>query len=478
MPEAPSDTTPASPPTTSAKRRWLTLGSVAVLLVVVFFMKDFREGFMWPLRVLTAASLGWLLHVAFTFVRTTRFEAKKVVFTLIMGALFYGALHLVCHVFLKLMSAKDEQLLTVDATSLTNSARSGIRAMLEGNSPVQYDREIGWVHRPGYQWEGHSITSQGLRGTRLYPETPPDPEKRILCVGDSFVFGYEVPDGGCFPSQGEQLAPGTVWINLGICGGGLTHALLQYRRNAPRFGGKHVVIGFMTDNQKRTVNCFRGFVSRSGAMTPLTQPYAKFTGGRLTIEPNPFQDISDYQRLLADEPKVLAELHALDYATWSHQHASSNPVLRTLHYVMDRGEINRNLDRLFDRKPDGMEMLGLFEAPYGNAIWHPDSLAFKANTALFDLFYSEVIADGRKPLIVILPSARDVELCAKGSRPKHARLLEHLKEKGHRHFDFLDSLERRHSGGLDPKKFYVNTHFNAETNRFLAEEIIRALDLK
>jgi hypothetical protein len=449
------------------------------LLMVVFFIREFREGFMWPLRILSLAVVGWLLYALVRFVRTTKFEAKKVVFSLILGAFLYGALHIICHVFLKLMSAKDEQLFLVEATELTHSARKGIQAMLDGDSPVQYDREIGWVHRPGYQWSRHSITEQGLRGTRLYPKTPPDPEKRLLCVGDSFTFGYEVPDGECFPSQGEQLLPGSEWLNFGICGGGLTQALLQYRKNARKFGGKYVIIGFMTDNQKRTVNCFRAIVTRGGAMTPLTKPFAKITDGRLTIEPNPFQDISDYHRLLADEKTELARLHDMDYLSWSHEHAPANPVMRTFHYVVGHYEVERNIDRLLDRDWDGTRPLALWKNPYGEAIWHPDSLAFQANEALFDLFYKEVIADGRVPLIVIIPSAADVEDRSHGRRVDHYTLVRQLEQKGCRHFDFLDSLERRdHREGMSKDRYFVDTHLNGETNRFLAEEIIRILKLK
>jgi hypothetical protein len=466
--------------TRPAPRTKIVAGAVIVIVALLLYLERIPELLHWPMRVLfglAALLLGYALYRA---VRAVKFEAKKVVFSLILVAMLYGALHVMCMVFVKLMSAKDERLQTVQTTELSDNARQGIQAMLEGNSPVQFDREIGWVHRPGYKWSGHSITEQGLRGARIYPETAADPAKRFICVGDSFTFGYEVGDAECYPAYGEQLLPDSEWINLGICGGGLTQALLQYRRDGRKFGGKHVIIGFMTNNQKRTMNCFRAFIAPGGAMTPMTQPFVRITKGKLSIEPNPFQDISDYKRLLENEAVELARLRDLDYVTWSDQHGSTNPVLRTLHYIMEERDVDRNIAVLFNRELDDEDNLAPLDHsadPYGRSVWHPDSLAFKANTGLFDLFYDEVIADGRVPLIVIIPSAEDVEQRAEGRKPMHASLLAHLKDRGMRHFDFLDSLERHHPNELTKEKFFLDTHLNAETNKFLAEEIIRFLGL-
>ncbi len=82
------------------------------------------------------------------------------------------------------------------------------------------------------------------------------------------------------------------------------------------------------------------------------------------------------------------------------------------------------------------------------------------------------------PLIVIIPSAQDVEDARQGTRVRARRPADHLKGKGYRHFDFLESLRRRYPDELTKDKFFVATHLNAETNKFLAEEIIKALGLR
>jgi len=458
------------------------MGSVSVPLLflvgVLLLMESIPLQLRWPVRILSVAAVAWLVYVAFRFLRTLKLGMKKAVFSLILLGMVYGAVDLMCRLFVAVMNERDERMIDVEPSKLSKAARRGIKAMLDGESPVQYDREIGWVHRPGYQWSGHSVTEQGFRGARIYPETPTDPAKRIICLGDSFTFGYEETDNETFPHFGEQLRPGTEWINMGICGAGLTQALLRYRKTGRKFGGKYVVIAFLTDNQKRTVNCFRALVAPTSPMTPLTKPFARLTNGRLTIEPNPFQDISDYRKLLANEAEELARLEALDYPSWSNQHGSHNPVIRTLAYVMEKGNVPRNFAILVNRPEKAMlEELRKVENPYGDAIWEPESPGFQANIAVFDLFHDEVVRDGRIPLIVILPDIQDVVDRARGRKPTHHALLAHLKEKGYRHFDFLDSLQRRYPGNLTKDAFFVVTHYNGETNKFLAQEIIKALDI-
>lgn len=457
----------------------LKVAAFVVVAVSFLYLERVPSGLLWPMRVLFALSVGYLLYRLACWIRRTTINGKTVVFSLILAAMMYGALHLICLVWVKLMSAKDDSLTTVQTTSLTDKSRRGVNAQLSGDSPVIFDAEVGWVHRAGYAWKGHSVSPQGLRGTKVYPETAPDPDRRFICVGDSFTFGYEETDDQTYPFHGEQLKPGTEWINLGVCGAGLTQALLQYRKNGRTWGGKYVVIGFMTNNNKRTVNCFRPFVSPDDPMTPLTKPYAKFADGKFSIEPNPYQSLDDYKRMLADEAGEIAKLYQLDYFTWSNQRGATNPVVRTVKYLWERREMDRNLDLLLNRPlPESHLKFRPGDDPYGVSLWHPKSPGFQANARVFDLFYEEVEKDGRVPLIVILPSALDVEERAKGKPAKHSALLAHFREKGYRHFDFLDSLAAKFpSEEMKKESFYVNTHFNGKTNRFLAEEIIKAFEM-
>jgi hypothetical protein len=104
-------------------------------------------------------------------------------------------------------------------------------------------------------------------------------------------------------------------------------------------------------------------------------------------------------------------------------------------------------------------------------------LALQANTRVFDLFHAEIVADGRVPLIVLLPSAGDVEQRVKGLSDENTPLTDHFEKKGYLHFDFLDTLENFYEDELSVKSVFVRTHPNGAANKLLAEEIIETLPL-
>lgn len=457
----------------------------------------------WPARLLCLGALGWLVHCFIQTVRAASFSGKKLVFSLILGALFYVTLSLLCQVFIKFMSTRDERIATHVITSLAEEHRTGIKLMLEGASYELYDRDVGWVPRPGHGSKGELISRQGLRSLREYAIPAPDPSQRILCLGDSFTYGDCVGDTETYPYHAEQLCPGTEWINLGITGACLTQALLHYRKTGRKFGGKHVVIGFMTDDAKRSVNCFRPFVTM---WNPFTKPFAKYSDGVFSIEPNPYQDINDYRKLLANEGPEIARLLKLDYLTWSHQVAARNPILHTAEYAYEIMNLDRSFDALLGRMPKKVtkkktaadpyakarDPYGriLWDPaqqrwkrseehvdPYGRAIWRPDSLGFIALTRLFDLFYKEVIADGRVPLIVIIPGPLDVENHTKHLPKLYEALIDHFEVRHYRYFDFLDPLVAAHQDDLSPEALFVIRHYNSGLNKELAAEIIKALHL-
>ncbi|MGI9241038.1 MAG: hypothetical protein ACR2RV_09560 [Verrucomicrobiales bacterium] len=456
---------------------WFVWGALLVAALTYFNLFKLPDLLLWPARILLFCAIGYLAVATFRKILKSKFTPKTAIFSLVLIALLYGVLFIICHLFVKLMAARDERLAAAQSTTLTEKARRVTGKFIQGNHPALFDADVGWVPRPSYQWQSHSISEQGLRGKRIYPQAPADPDARILCMGDSFTFGYEVEDDQTFPHHGEQLRPGTEWINLGICGAGLTQALKRYRKHGKDFGGKYVVIGYMNNNVKRTVNSYRGFVSPSDT-NAFAKPYAKISDGELSIEPNPYQELSDYQRLLDNEEEEVRGLYELDYLVWSKQRYSKNPVVRTLGYVWERLDGYRNLDILLNRSKDDRH--GPFRPganPYGASIWHPESLGFQANAGVFDLFYNEVIADGREPIIVIFPSAGDVEHRMAGRPDKNIALTEHFDEKGYRYINLLDSLQAFHGDELSTETVFVRTHLNGGANKLLAEEIIKAFKL-
>jgi hypothetical protein len=115
--------------------------------------------------------------------------------------------------------------------------------------------------------------------------------------------------------------------------------------------------------------------------------------------------------------------------------------------------------------------------PYGKAIYSPRSEAFQAITALFTRYHDEVVADGRVPLILIMPGPLDVEDYRNDDPRQYASLVEYLRSKNYAVLDFLDPLVAKHRHELTTKALFVNSHYQGHINKELAAEVIKALGL-
>lgn len=445
----------------------------------VLFFQYTPNAFRWPLRVLWLAAIGWLVVTAVRAVRKVRFTGRNIAFIAVLGCFYYVVLTFVCHVFIKLMSQRDDRLTGRGMSTLAQDCRLGIQAVVDDSRFAKFDREIGWVPRPNYVFHDYTVNSQGIRSRHEYATAPADAIKRILCMGDSFTFGVAVKDDESYPAQAEKMKPGTEWINFGIPGGCLVQSYKRYMRQARDFGGKHVVIGFMTNDAQRTVNVFRPFVNADSGF-PLTKPFAKYENGKFTIEPNPYSSTEDLRRLLADDRTELKKLVELDYLKWSRQGSNSMwPIGRTLCYVWDALRVDKSTDVLLDRRlPLSKAVKSMIPVdPYGRAIWEPAGNGFRAICAMFKQYRDQIIADGRNPLLVIIPGPNDVSDYRKQYERQYGSLIDFFRANEWEFIDFLDPLVSKHKDNLSTEAIFVDNHYQPQVNKELAEEIIKALKL-
>lgn len=300
-------------------------------------------------------------------------------------------------------------------------------------------------------------------------------------MGNSFTFGDEVSDDQTYPQHAEQLRSGWEWLNFGIGGTCLTQAYLHYIENARKFDGRYVIIGFMTNDAQRTVNCYRPFVNRTSGMA-MTKPRAFIDGaGYFAIKPNPFTSLDDYRRLLDDPTTELHKLLRQDYLTWGRsgrQVILENPITRTFLKGCTQLRIPNKLEDLLNNKVPVRPIFKTLATGdlYGDEFWTEDSKGFRALCGMFDLFHSTVIKDGRIPLIVIIPGPHDVDDFKNGDPRQYETLLRFLKQRDYRYLDFLDPLLAKHRDDLSEKALFVVRHYQGKLNRELAQEIIRMLD--
>src|ERR1043166_9290465 len=69
----------------------------------------------------------------------------------------------------------------------------------------RHSPELGWELKPNIRSPRLNSNSKGIRGTREYLLAPPDGARRVLCIGDSFMFGENLSDEQTLPAQLESI---------------------------------------------------------------------------------------------------------------------------------------------------------------------------------------------------------------------------------------------------------------------------------
>lgn len=118
-----------------------------------------------------------------------------------------------------------------------------------------WDEELGIRHIPGtathlvrpeFSTEV-VINSKGLRDVE-HSYDKPSGTRRILCLGDSFTFGFGVERHEAFPSLLEDLlntdkhADGWEVINAGVCGHGTAHQLAYFETEGYRYAPELILL--------------------------------------------------------------------------------------------------------------------------------------------------------------------------------------------------------------------------------------------
>ena len=136
-------------------------------------------------------------------------------------------------------------------------AEAMLRILDRGPLPVnpvpgdfwRHDAQLGWSNSPGavgvfdhprFRINVHA-NSKGLRDREYaYDRTPGT--RRILVIGDSFVWGYGVEQDETFPKVLESRLPGVEVINAGVAGYGTDQELLWLRSEGVRYRPDLVIL--------------------------------------------------------------------------------------------------------------------------------------------------------------------------------------------------------------------------------------------
>ena len=150
----------------------------------------------------------------------------------------------------------------------------------------QYDPRYGWSHQPGVRGTFDSfgiqtavtINDRGFRGPEIAYDRAPQ-RRRILVLGDSYVWGYGVNDEEVFTERLRQLRPEVEIVNLGVSGYSTDQELLLYGDEGYKYQADEVIL-VLTENdfignlltQQYVIYGKPAFQRQDGGLTLINQP--------------------------------------------------------------------------------------------------------------------------------------------------------------------------------------------------------------
>ncbi len=274
------------------------------------------------------------------------------------------------------------------------------RALEEDHPYLIADPHCGWTIRPNGRTDDglYSANALGLRSApRDLPQERADGVRRVLVVGDSIAHGDELPweETWCARLESRLGDAYEVWCGA-VPGYGTDQALLRLERLLPAVDAAVVVLGVYRQNLLRNLTFFRSLQHpRTGI--PWSKPRFVLRDGRLVLANQPAVPPSEVPSVLSSyEDTELAR----DDWFWTPDLYADNA---RYHSRIWRFLVSREkLDGFYARSRSFLQA---------------DGPAIDLGVALVRKFRRDMLAQGRRPVIVILPDEIDIEGWRSGDPP-------------------------------------------------------------
>jgi hypothetical protein len=131
----------------------------------------------------------------------------------------------------------------------------------------QFDPLLGWSHVPDINVPdcfgpgvGVKINDQGFRAQHDFTLDVPAGKIRIMCLGDSFTFGWNMADKDTWPAQLELIDQRIETVNLGTAAYGLDQMYLRYMRDGISYEHSVTIVALIADSIRRmTFDVYHGY---------------------------------------------------------------------------------------------------------------------------------------------------------------------------------------------------------------------------
>lgn len=157
--------------------------------------------------------------------------------------------------------------------------------IVEDQNWIKNDPELGWVCQnkeklrfniPAYFDTRYVINDQGFRSTFNFNSQDTSNCKKIMLVGDSFLFGmYLEEDQTIVHKLGKKLGPKFKLYNISVPGWGIDQMYLAYLKYLDIINPDLVVVCYIDDDMIRTLHAKRSIGSK---------PRLKIDGDSLSLD--------------------------------------------------------------------------------------------------------------------------------------------------------------------------------------------------
>lgn len=328
------------------------------------------------------------------------------------------------------------------------------RAIWEADATYMVpDAHLGWSLRPNGRDKKLGLYATNALGLRSLPrETELEPLPgvvRILAVGDSFTHCDQVKYEDSWTHLLEQgLGSGCEVLNGGVPGYGTDQALLRWRELAPRLKPHLGIFGILLEDAHRNVNIIRTleYVSTS---FPFSKPRFVLAGDGLRLVNSPVIPAGEI-------PAVLRQFRQHELRAYEHWYLPERFEPRW--YDVSRlGRYVRS--RLLDRQATALR----------RQVLAPGSEALRLTARTARAFVDGARAAGIVPLVVVIPSIKDLLSLQAGGRPWDALRAELVSAGVEAVVEIPEPLLRGLGAG-DPRSYYVggDGHLSAAGNSAVA----------
>lgn len=270
-----------------------------------------------------------------------------------------------------------------------------------------FDAELGW----DMQYE----TEYGER-----PSSNNSGNIRVITYGDSYTHCDEVGDSSTWQTFMEDRLTCRV-LNFGVSAYGTDQAVMKFEDDTQT--AEVAVLGLIGENINRVVNRYRPYYSLNTKI-PLTKPRFQQIGSLLYRMENPIGNAEDLSRL--GDPDFLASICTGDY--WCENQLLPTrrfPYSKILFYPSFQRELKEGKMGDVDPRPDFY-------------LWLEDEEVIGLYREILKRFDRIAKERGAKPLIVLFPTWRHVQMAKRGGDVGFRRQLKRIAdEEG---FDYIDGI--------------------------------------